>query len=149
MCNKIGHFAKVCKSRKPAEPTPSRKEADPSAQAVSVPTPVPSTVRASTARPQHIDSAPKIAVRVSNPNGSATVKALPDSGADISVAGTDIVQLLGDHTDNLLPSRVTPRTVSGQKMAPIGTLPVTITPGGTTQDDIIYIHPNVKGHLLS
>ena len=38
------------------------------------------------------------------------------------VCGTDIVELLGDHKDNLLPSHVTPRTVSGQKMAPLGTL---------------------------
>ena len=59
-----------------------------------------------------IDPAPTINVHVSALNGSATVTALPDSGADISVAGPDTITMLGDHCNNLLPSDMTPRGVT-------------------------------------
>jgi len=101
-----------------------------------------------TSNAHYIEPAPTIEVHISNPNGSATIKALPDSGADISLASTDVVQLLGDHLDNLLPSLVTPRTISGHKMTLLRRLPVTITLGWTKKKDDLYIHPDVKGLLL-
>ena len=44
---------------------------------------------------------------------------------------------------------MTPRTVSGHTMNPIGRLPVNITLGMATQKDDLHIHPDVKGLLLS
>ena len=153
-CNKVGHLARVCRARRPTGPTPIHtQDAGPAAKVVSVITDWTgphATVNASHTRDtRDIEPAPTIEVHISNPNGNTTVKALPDSGADISVAGTDVIELLGDHRDNLLPARVTPRTVSGHKMSPIGRLPVSITLGGATQRDDLYIHPDVKGVLLS
>ncbi len=98
---------------------------------------------------KHVEPAPTIEVHVSNPNGSAFTQALPDSGANISIAGVGIVELLGDHKDNLLPSQITPKTVSSHRMTPIGRLPVTITLNNATCRDDLYIHPDVNGLLLS
>ena len=75
--------------------------------------------------------------------------ALPDSGADISVAGLRAVQQLGDHKDNLLPSGITPKTVGGHRMSPVGRLPLNITLGDTTYKDELHIYPEVHGILLS
>ena len=72
---------------------------------------------------------------------------LPDSRADISVAGPSIIRSLRDRPDNLLPSQVTPRTVNGQKMTPTGKLPVQIKIGNRTHK--LHIYPNVKEALMS
>ena len=74
---------------------------------------------------------------------------LPDSGAEISVAGPSIIQSLRDHPDNLLPSQITPRTVNSQKMTPTGKRPVQIKIGNHTHKDELHIYPNVKGVLMS
>ena len=86
---------------------------------------------------------------MSSLNGKATVKALPDSGADICVAGTALLQQLHEHPDNLLPSVVTPQAVNGTTMNPIGKLPVTLSLGTQAYTDDIHIYPNVTGTLLS
>ena len=43
---------------------------------------------------------------------------MPDSGADISVAGRALLSHLHKHPDNLLPSTVTPRAVKAYRQAP-------------------------------
>ncbi len=45
---------------------------------------------------------PTISIHMSSLNGKATVRALPDSGADISVGGKDLLEHLHEHPDNLL-----------------------------------------------
>ena len=57
--------------------------------------------------------------------------------------------MLGDHCNNLLPSDMVPRGVTGHWMTPIGQLPVTITLGTVTYRDTLHIYPAVKGVLLS
>ena len=105
--------------------------------------------RASDRPESSAEPAPTINVHVSALNGSATVTALPDSGADISVAGPDTITMIGDHCKNLLPSDMVPRGVTGHWMTPIGQLPVTITLGTVTYRDTLHIYPAVKGVLLS
>ena len=54
---------------------------------------------------QGLGKASKVSVLVQGRNGSAQLKSLPDSGADISAADKTILIKLGEHVDNLLPSR--------------------------------------------
>ena len=115
LCNRTGHIAKVCKSCKPAQSRPQEL----ATKAIYV---TPSINTSQTG----IQPATTIQAEISTPNGSAIVLILPDSGADISVAGPSIIRSLRDHPDNLLPSQVTPRTVNGQKMTPTGKFPVQI-----------------------
>ena len=78
-----------------------------------------------------------------------TGNALPDSGADICVTGIAFLQQLHEHSDNLIPSVVTPRAVNRTTMSPIGKLPLTVSLGARACTDDFYIYPNVTGTLLS
>ena len=90
-----------------------------------------------------------INVHISPLNGSADLTTLPDSGADVSVAGKATLNSLGEHEDNLLPSQVIPRAVNRTRMYPIRKLPVTLRLGGWKYVDDLHIYPNVTGVLLS
>ena len=93
------------------------------------------------------EPAPTIRVHVASLNGNTTIPVLPDSGADISVAGPSMLEKLNEHPDNLLPSNVRPR--AGNTMTPIGKLPVTISLGQVTYSDEVHIYPQVRNTLLS
>ena len=67
------------------------------------------------------------------------MQVLPDSGADISITGPNIIWSLNDHWDNLLPSQVTPHPVNGQKLTPISKLPVQIKIRNYTHKDELHI----------
>ena len=54
----------------------------------------------------HADPAPKLKIDTTTLNGATTTAVLPDSGADISAAGTSILSQLNEHIDNLLPSSI-------------------------------------------
>ena len=55
------------------------------------------------------DLAPTIDMAMSLLDGEATARVLPDSGADVSVAGKLLLNHLREHQDNsLLPSNVMP-----------------------------------------
>ena len=72
-----------------------------------------------------------------------------DSGADISAAGKETLSYLNKHIHNLLPSRVTPSTVNGAKMHPLGKLPVKLRLGDKEYSDDFHIYPNIHRALLS
>ena len=144
-CNRTGHFAKVCKSRKPTG-TPLDPPTEASAKAVSI---LLRHTKSLASLDPSVTPAPTIQAHFSSLNGSAKLTALPDSGADLSVAGPSFVTALGDHKSNLLPSRVAPRTVSGHKISPLGKMPVTISVGSNTYKDDIHIYTQVDGILLS
>ena len=74
----------------------------------------------------NVEPDPTINIHVSSLNGNADIPALPDSGADISVAGKVALSCLGEHEDSLLPSQIIPRAVNGTRMYPIGKPPVKI-----------------------
>ena len=95
------------------------------------------------------EPAPTIRVHVASLNGNTTIPVLPDSGADISVAGPSMLEKLNEHPDNLLPSNVRPRAVNGNTMTPIGKLPVTISLGRVTYSDEVHIYLQVRNTLLS
>ena len=153
-CHKIGHFAKVCRARRVPLTTPhAQTPPNPVTMAIYVPThhkdqsPQIRTSRMSSNG--NIVPAPTIEVHMSSLNGATKVQALPDSGADISVAGKAALEQLGEHRDNLLLSELTPKAANGTSMRPIGKLPVTFALGEQKHVDDLHIYHDVKGVLLS
>ena len=153
LCKKMGHLARVCRGRRAPQnifrPPP---HSGPATMAVRIETPVNQPPQVNTSKVVSCTShepAPTIHVHMSALNGQATVQVLPDSGADISVAGKALLDHLHEHPDNLLTSDVTPRAVNGTKMHPIGKLPVTLSLGTEQYADELHIYPEVKGALLS
>lgn len=71
-----------------------------------------------------IEPAPTVEIQMSSLNGCATVSVLPDLGAEVSIAGYGLLQLLNEHPDNLLLSQISPRAIDGSAMHPLGKLPV-------------------------
>ena len=141
-CQKIGHYAKVCRgkfTRRRDPPSP------PTVNTLQIKHHTLSNIRnvAST------DPAPLIPINVTSLHGSITIKVLPDSGADISAAGTEILCCLNEHANNLLPSRIIPRAVNGAKMHPLGKLPVKLQLGDKEYCDDFHIYPNIQGALIS
>ena len=90
-----------------------------------------------------------IVLQVTSSTGTHHLDVLPDSGADISAAGQKVLEILGQHVDNILPSDINPRTVNGLSITPLGRLPVTITLGTKTYQDDLHIYPGVSGALIS
>ena len=150
-CHKVGHFAKVCRSR-PTQPPPSIVENQPSARTIRVQS-------KELSQQQHLqlykvqeaatEPAPTITVQVSSSTGTRNLNVLPDSGADISTAGQEVLEFLGQHVDNILPSRISPRTVNGITMTPLGRVPITIKLGRQTCRNNLHIYPGVSGALIS
>lgn len=150
-CNKVGHFAKVCKSRQTPVPIPppAKNAHEPRSNLIRIEKVSPSSTESPWILSNVTDPAPTINVHISALNGSATVTALPDSGADISVAGPDIIAILGEHCNNLLLSDMVPRGLTGHWMTPIGQPPVSITLGAVTYSETLQVYPAVEGVLLS
>ena len=154
-CNKIGHFARVCRSRRKQQPTPAtRQQAPPTGQQHQPTTnivytglqPYPQTHLASA---QQVEPAPTITVHMSALNGEATVTALPDSGADISIAGPSLLHQLNEHLHNLIPSTMIPRAVNGSTMQPLGKLPINITLNKCRLNEEFHIYPESPSALTS
>ena len=124
-CHKVGHYARVCRARLSQQiPTQNTIPVTTSQYSTSrAPLPLSnrafqkylevgqesqpprmSTIRQVTAT----DPAPTISMYISSANGSHYAQVLPDSGADISAAGQQLLQYLNEHMNNLLPSVITP-----------------------------------------
>ena len=147
-CKKVGHLARVCRGRRiPLSSDPPQNPPSPLLPGARVVSTTPFMATAKLFPPLKFESAPTINVHMSSLNGQATVQALPDSGADICVAGTALLQQLHEHPDNLLPSVITPRTVNGTIMNPIGKLPIMLSLGPQAYTDDFHIYPNVTGTL--
>ena len=143
-CHKVGHFSKVCRSRQTQQPLPLAK---PGANAIH--TDHQHAVQLFPLTQQLTDPAPKIRVQVSTVMGTHELTVLPDSGADISAAGTDILTCLGCHPNNLLPSAVIPKSVDGHNMTPLGCIPVTFCLQQQQYHDNLHFLPGVTGAIIS
>ena len=143
-CQKLGHFAKVCRSKSTRRqphltPTPTS-------------TNLPNVKYLTISGIRHIkanEPAPLIEVLITSPNGSSKFKVLPDSGADISAAGKEVLHNLNEHVDNLTPSSIIPKAVNGTDMYPLGKLPVKFKLGSHEHNDELHIYPDISGALLS
>jgi len=87
--------------------------------------------------------APTITVHVSSPAGFHYIDVLPDSRAGISATGQEVLHTLGHHNDNILPSNISPRTVNGSSMVPLGKIPIQL--GESNYNDELHIYPEVTG----
>jgi len=114
-CHKVGHFAKVCRSKGTCQLQPKTTG---ELTAITASTPRLSGVQHS----RITDPAPTIVVKICSANGSNTTEALPDSGADISAASTRALHDPNEHIDNLLPPNIIPKAANGTQMHPIGQL---------------------------
>ena len=148
-CKHIGHLAKVCRSRKPPL-QPQSSLSTLTGQLTPHHDQLPPQIKASQVGDNTtVEPTPTLSIHISSLNGNANLTTLPDSGADISVAGKAALHHLGEHEDNLLPSQIIPRAVNGTRMYPIGKLPVTLALGGQKYMEDLHIYPNIKGVLLS
>lgn len=153
-CQKAGHFAKVCRG-KPARQSGLQPNTQPqaSARAIHVKSPTqmgsPRIFMSNIGATAATDPAPTITMHISSLNGSADMEVLPDSGADISAAGKEILGHLGEYVDNLLPSTIIPKAVNGTRMQPIGKIALTLQLGNKTHTEDVHIYPSVSGMLIS
>ena len=95
------------------------------------------------------EPAPTVNVYILSINGLCKTQALPDSGADISAAGPQLLQSLGEHTLNLLSLDITPQAANGHKMQPIGKLPITFQLQGRSHSEDTHIYPEISGFIMS
>ena len=79
----------------------------------------------------------------------AKVSATPDTGAEISVAGLDILQQIGGHVNNLLPVNVKLVTATNEAMQPIGKMEVLLKYGDHSVIMELIVCSDLKGMLLS
>ena len=137
-CHKVGHFTKVCRSRPPRQWGPLEITGTMSHSKLS--------------NIHHMvssDPAPLITVNIISANGSSDVTVLPDSRADISASGREMLVHLNEQPNKLITSDVIQRTVNGSKMLPLGKLPVTLCLGNQEYLEDIHIYPKVHGTLIS
>ena len=92
-----------------------------------------------------VDPAPTVMMRIITPNGSCQTQVLPDSGADISAVGEQILSHLNEHRNNLLPSEFAPHAANGQKMKSIGKMCVQFWLADKEHSEEMYIFPNMRG----
>ena len=133
-----------CRSRQ-AQPLPSNNEYQPNARPIHATAEPATTLQLYKVQETVTEPAPKITVQISSSTGTRNLNILPDSEADISAAGQEVLEYLGQHVDNILPSR----TVNGLSMIPLGKVPVTIKLGKQTYQDGLHIYPGVPGALIS
>ena len=94
-CSKKGHVASVCLSQRNSHVPPRRHQRPNIASAIA-------STRAS--------RAPIVQADISTPNGTCTIVALPDTGADISVAGLNFLESLGEPLSILVPPTDQPKS---------------------------------------
>ena len=150
-CLKVGHFARVCHSRLLQQKPPAAKAITTTEDTDQDPVePIaPALTTISLNQIKATDPAPTVMMRIITPNGSCQTQVLPDSGADISAAGEQILSQLNEHRDNLLPSEFAPHAANGQKMKSMGKMCVQFRLVGKEHSEEMYIFPNMRGIIMS
>ena len=145
-CGKLDHFASYCKSTTQSRHAPNTSPAEQQLGRLS--TQGGNLMRVKNSL-RSINKAPTVNVVVTGLNGSKSLEALPDSGADLTAADVNILPMLGEDVENLLkPSCGETSSVDGSSLREIGQLPVSITLGETTVEDTIHVFPSIPGGLL-
>ena len=147
-CHKVGHFARVWRGKQTCQTT-TVNTAQVSANAIQVQPQLDNHIQLYNITEDQAEPAPTIKVYISSSSGTRRVEILPDSGADISAIRQGMLGMLGQHVDNLLPSKISPRAVNGSHMTPIKKLPVRIQLEGRSYSDGLHIYPGVTGTIIS
>ena len=144
ICRKKGHFTSVCFHNKPGF---NRREETKKKLTGQI-------KRRCNANANFANSAePKITVNLfslkhRNPLGST--EATPDTGAEASLVGVNIIQRLGIDLANLMPpNQDTLSAVNRQTVTCVGTFPCIIEYCGRFVEETIYVCPEVKDFLLA
>ena len=144
LCQKIRYFARVCRSKRPTNPPKPQSQI--STNAIRIQSPQGNHFQLYDIKNDEAEAAPIIMVKVTS---STNTKPLPDSGADISAAGQEVLYHLGHHVDNFLSSGISPRAVNGTTVTPLGKIPVTLQLSRRSCKDDLHIYPRVSGALMS
>ena len=143
-CNKCkgdNHFSKMCRTRTEQPKKDTGGKSSKSKIAV--------IKLASVASHQRV---PQIIVSVCDTDSQmalAKVSATPNTGAEISVAGLDILQQIRGHVNNLLPVDVTLVTATNEAMQPIGKMEILLKYGDHSITMELIVCSDLKGMLLS
>ena len=105
-CHKVGHFTKVCHSRL-AQQQAGGSQQQPNARTIHIWSQQLSQkqcLQLYTVHERVTEPAPTIAVKISSFMGTCSLDVLPDPGADICAAGQEVLEYLGQHINNIIPS---------------------------------------------
>lgn len=143
-CKGENHFAKMCTKRKdhPKKDTGEKSSKSSSSKLAVIKL---ASVSSSRRAPQIIVSV----FHVDTHMALGKVSVTPDTGAEISVAGLDILNQLDWHINNLLPVDVQLVTASNQSLDPVGQMSVTLHYGDQSVVVELIICSDVSGVLLS
>ena len=142
----MGHFGKVCRQKQPGTNTGQNMDVPQTKTLTVNDFPL---IQLSELSGKSIVPAPTVSMHISTCNGQGSFDILPDSGADISAAGPQFVQVLGECMDNLAESSVTPKAVNGSILEPVGKIPnVAFSTNGRTVHDDVHIYASVTRALI-
>lgn len=148
-CSKAYTFARVCRSSD-VKSTTHRSEKEHSNESDHKPTKVGSI------RVGHVGSKsrriPRIRIKCYSSDGKdyfGAVLAVPDPGAEGSIAGLEFLRKVGEHENNLLTYDTPIMAANNQNMKSLGCLWITLEYGGRKTEELIIICPEHDGILLS
>ena len=92
---------------------------------------------------------PRILVDITVGRRSAKVNALPDTGADVSIGGEDLLQQLGLQANDISQPSLHPRAANGTTLRSVGVIRAVITLDDASVEEEVHILPEVSGLLMS
>ena len=136
-CQKIGHYARACRGPKATTSTSSAASAS-----------LASLTIASACNPDKLEL---VEVEIENIDGKKEkIKALPDTGANITAFEPEILPKLGLSVDNLVEETKIPKSADGSALRTLGSVQVRISKSGRTTEFVTaYIIKNLQQPILS
>ena len=93
--------------------------------------------------------APEIKIPVVHRNGSGVLSWIPDTGAESTVIGPDLVETIGGNLHNLAPTNHTLFSADGTELRCLGTIQAVLRLGPSEVNTPIFVVDGVRSALLS